>query len=191
MATVKNKKLAVMASGSGSNLGSLIQAVNNGIIENAEISLVISSKKDAYALTRAEEAEIPAFHLDSDEQILDKLNEFNIDVVLLAGYMRILTMPFLQAYKGRILNIHPSLLPEFGGKGMYGIRVHREVIKAGRSESGCTVHVVTEEIDGGPILSQARVSVMFDDTPESLAARVLVEEHILYPRTVQAFVEKI
>jgi len=180
-----------MVSGGGSNLGSLIQAVNDGIINNAEICVVISSKKEAYALIRAEEAGIPAFYLDSDEHIIDKLKEFNIEVVLLAGYMRILTMPFLQAYKGRILNIHPSLLPEFGGKGMYGIRVHKEVIKTGRTESGCTVHVVTEEIDGGPILAQARVPVMPDDTPESLAARVLVREHVLYPRTVQTFVEKI
>lgn len=179
-----------MASGGGSNLEALIQAVNEGIITDGEISVVISNKQDAFALTRAKNADIPALCIKNDEQIITKLKEFQVDVVLLAGYLKILTEPFLQTYKDRILNIHPSLLPDFGGKGMYGIKVHREVIKSGASQSGCTVHIVTEDIDLGPILAQAAVPVLPGDTPEELAARVLRQEHILYPKTVQEFISK-
>lgn len=188
MGTVNKKQLAVLASGSGSNLGALIQAVKDDIIKNAEIGLVISNKENAFALTRAQNAGIPNFCLKTDELILEKLNEFKIDVVLLAGYMKILTPPLLEVYKDRILNIHPSLLPAFGGKGMYGMRVHEAVIQAGVPVSGCTVHVVTEEIDAGPILGQSEVPVVEGDTPESLASKVLSQEHVLYPKTVQEFV---
>jgi len=190
MAGINKKKIAVLVSGSGSNLGALIQAVADGIIKGAEISLVISNKQDAYALTRAENAGVPNFCLKSDEHILAKLKEFAIDVVLLAGYMKILTSTLLEAYKDRILNIHPSLLPAFGGKGMYGMRVHEAVIEAGAAVSGCTVHLVTEEVDAGPILAQASVEVAPGETPQGLAARVLKKEHALYPRAVQEFVEK-
>ncbi len=186
---MNKKKLAVLVSGSGSNLGALIQAVNGGVIKNAGISLVISSRQDAYALIRAEKAGIPALCIRQDEHILEKLGKFEIDAVLLAGYMKIVTAPILEAYKDRILNIHPSLLPEFGGKGMYGMRVHEEVIKAGAPVSGCTVHIVTENVDAGPILGQATVPVLPGDTPDSLAVRVLKEEHILYPRIVGEFVD--
>ncbi len=190
MAGIDKKKLAVLVSGSGSNLAALIQGAEEGIIKSAEISLVISSRQDVLALTRAETAGISAICLKSDEHILQKLREFNIDIVLLAGYMRILTPTLLETYKDRILNIHPSLLPDFGGKGMYGMRVHEAVINAGAPVSGCTVHVVTEEVDAGPILAQAMVEVAPGETPQSLAIRVLREEHALYPRTVQEFVEK-
>lgn len=189
--------IAVLASGSGSNLGSLIDAVDSGNIQNAKIALVISNKKDAYALIRAKNAQIPAIYLqrslfNSDEeydfQIINLLKEHKIDVVLLAGYLRILTPRLINSYKNRILNIHPSLLPDFGGKGMYGIKVHEAVINSKSDKSGCSVHIVTDEIDGGPVLAQACVSVLPDDTAESLAAKVLKEEHKLYPEALNKFI---
>lgn len=189
--------LAVLVSGSGSNLAALIEAVNEGIITDGQISLVISNKEDAYALKRSENAGIKALSLirsgfksdeDFDKELVKILFKHKIDVVLLAGYMRILTSPILEAYKDKILNIHPGLLPDFGGKGMYGMKVHEEVIKSGAPVSGCTVHIVNEKIDGGPIIAQAPVSVLPDDTPPSLAAKVLKEEHKLYPVTVQKFI---
>lgn len=196
-----NYKLAVLASGSGSNLASLINAVNSKSIANANIALVISNKKDAYALTIARNANIPAIYLqkslfNSEEEydlhLINKLKEHQIDIVLLAGYLRIITPPFLKAFKDRILNIHPSLLPDFGGKGMYGMKVHQAAINSKSKKSGCSVHLVTEEIDGGPVLAQAIVSIEPDDTPEILAAKVLKEEHKLYPKAVNKFImEKI
>lgn len=194
------KRIAILASGNGSNLASLINAINSGKIANANIALVISNKKDAQALTRAREAKIPAFYIarnlfNSDEEydffLLNKLNEYKIDVVLLAGFLRILTPPFLKAFENRILNIHPSLLPEFGGKGMYGIKVHQAVINSKAEKSGCTVHLVTEKIDGGLILAQATVSIEPNDTAELLSAKVLAEEHKLYPQAVNNFISTI
>ena len=191
--------LAILASGSGSNLGALISAVESQAINNADISLVISNKETAYALTRAQKANIPAICLkrnlfnsdeEYDREVIKNLKEYNIDVVILAGYLRIITKPFLKAFEGRILNIHPSLLPDFGGKGMYGAKVHEAVINAKKAKSGCSVHIVTEEIDGGPILAQACVPVSPNDTPESLAKKVLKEEHKLYPTAVNDFIAK-
>ncbi|HSA07219.1 MAG TPA: phosphoribosylglycinamide formyltransferase [Candidatus Gastranaerophilales bacterium] len=194
---MKKVKLAVLVSGSGTNLESLINAVNSGIIKDGQISLVISNKETAYALKRAENAGIPSFIIkrssfdsneDFDKYLLEKLIENKIEIVLLAGYMRILTKPLLDAYKDKILNIHPSLLPDFGGAGMYGIKAHEAVIKAGVTISGCSVHVVNEHIDGGPVIAQSRIKVMPEDTPQSLAKKVLIEEHKLYPATVQNFI---
>jgi len=194
----EKKNIAVLASGSGSNLASIINAVSTGIIENAMVALVISNKKEAYALTRAKEAGINTLYIqrslfNSDEDydifLADSLKKHNIDVILTAGYLRIITKPLLEAYENKILNIHPSLLPDFGGKDMYGIKVHQAVISAKVQESGCTVHLVTEEIDGGPILAQAKVCVMSDDSPEILAARVLAEEHKLFPKAVNEFIK--
>lgn len=191
-------KIAVLASGNGSNLGALIEASNSSKINNAEIILVISDREQAYALTRAKEAGISALYFrrslfnsdeDYDLNIIKSLREHNTDIVLLAGYMRIVTRPFLESYENRILNIHPSLLPEFGGRGMYGMNVHRAVIDAKKEQSGCSVHLVTEEIDGGRIVGQACVPVFPEDTPEILAARILKEEHKLYPTAVNRFIE--
>lgn len=193
-------KLAVLASGSGSNLSALIDAEKNGIITDGTISLVVSNKKDAYALVRAKNAGIPALYIkrsefSSDEEydshIVSRLKEYEIDVVLLAGYLRIITSPLLTEYENRILNIHPGLLPEFGGIGMYGLKVHESVINAGVSTSGCTIHLVTKDVDMGPVLAQKHVPVIDGDTPDDLAHRVLKEEHVLYPKTVQEFVSKI
>jgi len=190
-------RLAVLVSGRGSNLAALINSVNESIIDNAEISLVISDREDAYALKRAEQAGIPWYYLDNSEfvqeddfdlYLIDKLADFSIDAILLAGYLKILTKPLLDTYKDRILNIHPSLLPNFGGMGMYGMHVHEAVIKAGVHESGCTVHLVDDKIDGGKILAQTIVPVLPNDSPKTLADRVLIEEHKLYPATVRKFV---
>ena len=195
--TKRKANLAVFVSGSGSNLAALIDAVNNDAINNGQIALVVSNKEDAYALKRAENAGISTFIIkrrdftsdeDFDRHLVKKLREFKIDVVLLAGYLRIVTAPLLEAYKERILNIHPSLLPDFGGKGLYGMKVHEEVIRAGVPVSGCTVHIVNKNIDRGPVIAQSPVSVLPDDTPQSLAAKVLKEEHKLYPVTVQQFI---
>ncbi len=196
---MKSKKvnLAVLVSGSGSNLVALIDAVKSGVIADGQISLVVSNKEDVYALQRAENAGVKAISIkrsgfssdeEFDKKLVEKLREYKIELVLLAGYMRILTAPVLEAYRDRILNIHPSLLPEFGGLGMYGMRVHEAVIKAGVPVSGCTVHIVNEHVDGGPILAQAEVSILPGDTPASLAAKILREEHRLYPSTVQKFI---
>lgn len=196
----KKHNLAVFASGSGSNLQSLIEACRSEYIKNAQIRVVFSNKKDAYALKRGELAGIETFFLnrkdftsdeDYDLNIVKKLKELEIDAILLAGYLMILSEPLLSAYEGRILNIHPSLLPEFGGKGMYGIKVHREVIKAGKLKSGCSVHLVDEEIDGGAVLAQREVDVLPEDTAETLFAKVLAEEHKLYPAAVRIFLESL
>lgn len=200
--TNKQKKanLAVLVSGNGSNLASLISAVNEGVLDNAQISLVISNKSSAYALKRAEEAKIPTITLkrsvfaddeEFDAEIVKKLKEYNIDLVLLAGYLRILTEPLLESYTNRILNIHPSLLPYFGGIGMYGMKVHEAVVKAKAEKSGCTVHIVNKDIDNGPILGKTQVPVWPDDTPKEVAERVLKEEHKLYPVTVRDYVNQL
>ena len=194
------KNIAVLASGNGSNLSALINGVNTGKIANANITVVISNKKNAKALTIAQDAGIPAFFavrdlFNSDEEydlfLLNKLNEYSIDLVLLAGYLKIITPIFLKAFENRILNIHPSLLPAFGGKGMYGMKVHQAVLNSKSDKSGCTVHLVTEEIDGGHILAQSSVSIAPDDTAEVLAAKVLAEEHKLYPQAVNEFISTI
>lgn len=191
------KNIAVLASGNGSNLSAIIDAVNLGTIKNANISLVVSNKKEAYALKRAKDAGISSIYVprsqfcsdeDYDLYLISLLIEHRIELVVLAGYLKIITWPFLKAFKDRILNIHPSLLPDFGGRGMYGMKVHEAVIKSKSLKSGCTVHLVTEEIDGGTILAQEEVDISNEDTPETLAAKVLKKEHKLYPQAISNFV---
>ncbi len=157
-------------------------------------AVVISNNSDSRALERARTEGIPNYYLSGkthpdqailDQAILDTLILHKADVVALAGYMKKLGPKTLAHFRGRILNIHPALLPKYGGKGMYGIHVHEAVIAAGEKESGVTVHLVNEEYDRGPILTQVRVPVMPGDTPEKLAERVLVQEHILYPATLE------
>lgn len=161
---------------------------------NAAAAVVISNNGDSRALERAKSEGIPGYYLsgkthpdpdDLDKAILDTLIRHKVDIVALAGYMKKLGPKTLSYFRGRILNIHPALLPKYGGKGMYGIHVHEAVLAAGEKESGVTVHLVDEEYDRGPILAQVRVPVMPDDTPETLAERVLVQEHILYSATLQ------
>ena len=176
--------LGVLISGHGTNLQAIIDAVNSGKI-NCKIKVVISNRKDAYGLERAKINKIPAFYVSSkdktDEEfdtiILNILEEHKVELVVLAGYLRILTPKFIKKYEYRIINIHPALLPAFGGKGYYGERVHDAVLNSGCKVSGCTVHFVTDEIDGGPIIAQTAVKVFDTDSPQDLAERILPYEH--------------
>lgn len=176
-------KIAVLVSGGGTNLQSIIDAIKQKQI-NAKIELIISSSRNAYALERAKDNRIPSFVISKkdfanpSDEICNILINHNIDLVVLAGYLGILHGKILQRFKNKIINIHPALLPKFGGPGMYGIHVHEAVLLAHEKESGCTVHYVDDEVDGGKIILQKRVPVLPDDTPDSLAKRVLTQEHI-------------
>lgn len=190
------KQVAVLVSGGGSNLEALLKAQTTGALTKARIELVISSRKDAYALQRAEKYKVPSLVIEpktfsTDEAfqaaILDALVKAKIDVVCLAGYLRKIGTNIVRHFRGKMINIHPALLPKFGGPGMYGHHVHEAVIAAGEKESGCTIHLVDEEYDHGAVLAQARVRVLPKDTPEDLAARVLEQEHQLYPKILQEF----
>ena len=176
-----------MVSGSGTNLQALIDATADGRIEGAEIALVLSSRAGAYALTRAERAGVPVAIVSKQDfpdegtradAILQALSEAQIDLIVMAGYMCILSPRVCGAYAGRMINIHPSLLPKYGGVGFYGLRVHEAVLAAGERESGATVHYVDDlGVDHGDIILQARVPVLPDDTPETLQARVHEAEY--------------
>lgn len=197
METQLKKRLAILASGGGSNLQSVIDATKTEILNNADVCIVISNKKEAYALTRASKALIETLFINPkdfknpeeyDTHIVSLLKAREIDLIILAGYLKILTKPIIAEFKNRIINIHPSLLPNYGGKNMYGMKVHKEVIKDNAIKSGCSVHLVTEEIDAGPILAQTEVEIFPEDTPESLADRVLIQEHILLPLTIAKYI---
>ncbi len=172
----------------------VIDACKNRKI-NAKVVLVISNNSDAYALERAKKEKIDNYHVSEykyKEGFIDKLLEllakYEINLVLLAGYMKKLPKEIVERYK--VLNIHPALLPKYGGRGMYGERVHKAVLEAKEKESGCTVHVVDEHYDNGKILNQIKVSVLEDDTVETLAKRVLEQEHIIYVDTVKKILTK-
>lgn len=178
--------IAVLISGGGSNLKSLIDNQK----EYYKINVVIADR-DCGGLNIAREANIDAVLIDRKEykeklskKIDEELKKYNIDLIVLAGYLSIVDSNFISKWKNKIINIHPSLLPKFGGKGMYGMKVHEAVIKNKEKESGCTVHYVTEMVDGGDIIMQNKVNVLEDDTPEILQKRVLVEEHKILPATV-------
>jgi phosphoribosylglycinamide formyltransferase-1 len=191
------KKIGVLVSGGGTNLQAIIDAVNHGDIA-AEIGVVISNKDEVYALERAKANQIPARVVDHRRYssvsefttaILGVMREFQIDLICLAGFLRILDRLLMDAYPNRILNIHPALLPAFGGKGMYGHYVHEAVIASGAKFSGATVHIVTAEPDVGPIVTQGIVPVEDNDTPDSLAAKVLRIEHQIYPQAIALILE--
>ena len=189
-------KIAVLASGSGSNLQSILDNIDNGNI-NGEVSLVIGSKEGIFALERAEKHGIKTSFVNKKEfgdktsdEILRLAKENNIDLIVLAGYLSILKGKLLEEYGNRIINIHPSLIPSFCGNKMYGINVHKEAIEKGVKFSGCTVHFVNDEVDGGAIIAQEIVEVNFEDTPESLQKKVLEKEHILLPRIVKYLCEE-
>lgn len=188
--------IGVLASGGGSNFEALARACKEGRIPGAKIQLLITNKLGVGALDRAVRLGIEALVLDPAdfpdraayyERVAKELEQRGVQLVCLAGFLLKLEPNFVQRFSGRILNIHPALLPKFGGKGMFGHHVHAAVLAAGEKESGCTVHLVDEEFDHGPSLSQARVPVFPGDTPETLAARVLIEEHRLYPEAVRDF----
>jgi phosphoribosylglycinamide formyltransferase-1 len=186
-------RLGVLASGGGTNLQAIIDACEQGGIP-ARVVIVISNNSRAGALERARRHGIPTRHLSNyhfqddaelDAALAGALRDCSVDLVLFAGYMKRRGSAFLEAFPGRILNIHPALLPKFGGRGMYGMHVHRAVLEAGETISGVTVHVVDEHYDHGPILAQEEVPVLPGDTPETLAARVLEVEHRIYPDVIR------
>lgn len=184
--------VVVLISGSGSNLQALIDDIQTG--DNpARISAVISNRADAYGLERAKAAGIPAFSLDHrqfadreafDAALIELIDQNSPDLLVLAGFMRILTSGFVRQYQGRLLNIHPSLLPKYKG-----LHTHQRALEAGDGEHGCSVHFVTEELDGGPLVLQSVLLVNADDTPASLAERVHVQEHVIYPLAVRWFAQ--
>lgn len=180
-------RLAVCVSGRGSNLVALLEALTGSA--EAEVVLVLSNKADAPALDRARERGIPAEAFENFRDAaewLERLARHHVDLVVLAGYLKLVPAGVISAYRGRILNIHPALLPDFGGPGMYGHHVHEAVVRSGVPFSGATVHLVDEEYDRGEILGQARVPVLPGDTADTLAARVLGAEHRLLPAVVLA-----
>ena len=191
------KKIAVFVSGGGSNFKAIHRQIIQGNILG-KIVMVFSNNPNCGAIKFAEGNSIPIFIINAaqypnahtrDEFLLETCLKAEIDLICLAGFMKMLPQNIVKHYEYRILNIHPGLLPEFGGKGFYGMRVHEAVINTGKRESGATVHFVDEIYDHGPIILQKKVEVMETDTPESLAARVLKLEHELFPEVVKAFCE--
>ena len=191
------KRIAVLVSGGGTNLQALIDAQSRGDLCGGEIAAVISSKAGAYALERAKNAGIPGYVLPRKEfasnqamtvALVDMLKDLNIDLVVLAGCMIIFTQELVDAYPNAIMNVHPALIPSFCGKGYYGLHVHEEALKYGVKLSGATVHFVSAECDGGPIIAQKAVEILEDDTPETLQRRIMEEaEWKLLPQAVALF----
>lgn len=187
-------KIGILISGRGSNMVALVDAVKSGEIPASEVAVVISDNADASGLDRAKERGIEAFAIERkgrtreehDAEIVAVLRERGVELVCLAGYMRLLSPLFVQAFPGRIVNIHPSLLPAYPG-----LHVHERVIAAGETRSGCTVHFVDELLDHGPIILQREVPVLPDDTPETLAARILEQEHPTYIEAVKWLISSI
>ncbi|MBR4020334.1 MAG: phosphoribosylglycinamide formyltransferase [Firmicutes bacterium] len=185
-------KIAVLVSGGGTNLQALIDAQKSGIIKSGEIVMVASNKADAYALTRAEQNGIKAVLMTSEAELLKILREEGIDLIVLAGFLKILSKEFISAYENRIINIHPSLIPSFCGKGAYGLHVHEMALDYGVKVTGATVHFVNEIPDGGQIIAQKAVEILDDDTPETLQRRVMEQaEWILLPQAVEKISEKL
>ena len=190
-------RIAVLVSGGGTNLQALIDAQQAGKLQGGEIVAVLSSRAGAYALERAAKAGIPGYvvarkDFDSNQAmtlaLVEKLKELSIDLVVLAGFLHILTGEMVAAYPNAILNVHPALIPSFCGKGAYGLHVHEMALAYGVKVTGATVHLVTEEPDGGPIVLQKAVAVREDDTPETLQRRVMEEaEWIILPQAVSLF----
>ena len=191
----KKAKIAVFVSGGGTNLQALIDAQKSGIITSGEIALVVASNREAYAIERAKNAGIEAVpvvkkecadQLDFENKVIALLEEKNIDLIVLAGFMTILTEHFTSKYPERIINVHPALIPSFCGKGYYGLRVHEEALKYGVKVTGATVHFVNEIPDGGKIIMQKAVYIEDGDTPEVLQRRVMEQaEWIILPQAVE------
>lgn len=179
-------KICVMVSGGGTNLQALIDAEKSGIIHSGKISLVVSDNPDAYGLVRAKKNGIATFVGKDESDLIAKLKENHIDMIVLAGYLKILSPDVTSLYRNRIINVHPSLIPSFCGKGCYGLRVHRKALEYGVKVTGATVHFVNEIPDGGKIIAQKAVEIMDDDTPQTLQKRVMQEaEWILLPRATE------
>ena len=192
---MKSFRLAVLASGGGSNLQSIIDAVEKQKLKS-KIICVISNKEDAYALERARKHQIQAIYIDPetkingknyDQQLLETLKQQKVDLVVLAGYLKIVSPEIIDAYPHQIINIHPSLLPKYGGQGYYGIHVHKSVVEAGDNISGATVHFVDKGIDTGEIILQKSISVLEGDSPQTLQKRILEQvEHKIFVEAILA-----
>ena len=190
---MKNINIAVLVSGGGTNLQALIDAQKSGIITSGEIKLVLSNNPDAYALTRAKNADIKTAVCDKKQlganfeaELISVLEDNNIDVIVLAGFMCILSEKFTSHFANRIINVHPSLIPSFCGKGFYGLHVHEAALEYGVKVTGATVHFVNEIPDGGKIIMQKAVEILEDDTPETLQKRVMENaEWIILPQSVE------
>ena len=193
--------IAVLVSGGGTNLQALIDAQGSGVIKSGEIKLVLSSNENAYALERAKNANIQTCVIrrkdfesqdEFDDALLKTLKDNSIELVVLAGFMTILTPRVINEFSSRIINVHPSLIPSFCGKGFYGLKVHEEALKRGVKVSGATVHFVTEVCDGGPILAQKAVDVLEGDTPETLQKRIMEQcEWVLLPQVTEDVCQRI
>jgi phosphoribosylglycinamide formyltransferase-1 len=188
-------KFGVMASGSGSNFKAILDRIQSGEFQ-AQCLFLISNNGNCGAVGYAKDFGVPVFHISGkthpdgaayEAALLDVVDRFGVDLVVLAGYMKVLPSSFIQRLPARILNIHPSLLPKYGGKGFYGMHVHEAVIAAGEQESGATVHLVGEEIDSGRILTQGRVPVLPGDTPEVLASRIHEVEYQIYWKAIRDY----
>lgn len=192
-------KIGVLVSGGGTNLQAIIDSIKNGYIKGAEISIVISNKEGVYALERAEKAGIDNIAIASkdfnkfegyEKEVIKKLRDKEVDLIVLAGYLKIVSQDFIDLYPNKIINIHPSLIPSFCGMGYYGLKVHEEALKRGVKITGATVHYVTEGADEGPIIIQKAVEVKQNDTPEILQKRVMEEaEWVIFPEAIKMIVE--
>ncbi|HRD50528.1 MAG TPA: phosphoribosylglycinamide formyltransferase [Candidatus Contendobacter sp.] len=192
MSADRKIRLVVLISGRGSNLQAILDQAASGELL-AEVAAVISNQPGVYGLERARQAGVPALELDHkgfadrpafEAALIGQIDRYQPDLVILAGFMRVLTAGFTEHYQGRLLNIHPSLLPKFRG-----LHTHERALAAGETEHGASIHFVTAELDGGPVIAQARVPVLPGDDPDTLAARVLEQEHRLYPQAIRWFAE--
>lgn len=186
------KTIAIFASGNGTNTENIVRYFREK--ETAEVALVLTNRPDAFVLQRAERLGVPALYVNKEEwregtRVLQLLADYGIDFVALAGFLLRVPDNVLHAYTGRMVNIHPSLLPKFGGKGMYGDRVHQAVLDAGEAESGITIHYTTEQYDEGGIVCQQKCPVLPGDTPDTLAQRVHALEYEYYPRVIESLLQ--
>lgn len=188
-------KIAVLISGGGSNLLSIIKNIEKGYLDNVKIEYIISDRKESKGILKAQELGFNTYILDKreygqrlNEEIL-KLVNGNVDLIVLAGYLSILSGDLITIFSNKIINIHPSLIPSFSGKGMYGIKVHEAAIKRGVKYSGCTVHFVNDAIDEGHIIDQVVVPISSDDTAETLQKKILKEEHKILPKVLKMISE--
>ena len=198
---MRKARIAVLVSGGGTNLQALIDSERSGIIKSGEIVLVVSSKKNAYALQRAADAGIEAVAVTKKEygsveaysrRLVQVLDEHSIDLIVMAGFLSVLSREFTEHYPDRIINVHPSLIPSFCGDGMYGLKVHEAALEYGVKVTGATVHYVNEITDGGKIIFQKAVDVLDDDTPETLQRRVMEQaEWVLLPRAAELVAQRL
>ena len=191
-------KIGVLVSGGGTNLEAIIDACRTNVIRG-EVVVVISNRENAYALQRAGKHKIDALYIDRKDfvtnqdyarRLVEEMEQRDVELICLAGFLLLIDPFFITKYKNRIMNIHPALLPAFGGKGMYGKHVHQAVLEYGCKVSGVTVHFINENYDQGAVILQETVKVLDNDTPETLASRILVEEHKIYPQAIKLFAEK-